>query len=84
METTTSRLEASGTLLIPAEWRRRLNLKPGQDIVLGLEDNQIRILGSREQVIREVQNELRKYGDPNRLWSEELSSERREEVDRER
>ena len=83
METTTSRLEPSGRLLIPAEWRRRLNLRPGEDVLLGFENGQIVILGSREQVVRQLQERMKAYGDPNRLWSEELSAERREEAGRE-
>jgi AbrB family looped-hinge helix DNA binding protein len=83
METTTSRLESSGRLLIPAEWRKRLNLQPGQDVLLGLENDQIVILGNREQVVRQVQQRMKSYGDPDRVWSEELSAERRDEAGRE-
>ena len=84
METVTSRLEPSGRLLIPVDWRRRLNLHPGGDILLGLEDDQIVILGSRESVVRKVQERMKTYEDPDRLWTEELSAERREEAERER
>jgi AbrB family looped-hinge helix DNA binding protein len=84
METLTSRFEPSGRILIPAEWRRRLNLRPGEDILLGLENGQIVILGTREQVVRKAQQRMKMFGDPNKLWSEELSQERREEAERER
>ncbi len=84
MEMFTSRMEPSGRLLIPAEWRKRLNLRPGEDILLGLENGQIVILGSREQVVRKIQKRMKAFGGPERLWSEELSAERREEAGRER
>jgi len=53
------------------------------NILLGFENGQILILGSREQVVRQVQERMKSYGDPARLWSEELSAERREEAGRE-
>ena len=77
------KLENSGRILIPAEWRRRLNVKPGQELVLGMSEEGIRILGTRADAVKRVQARLRKYVPAGRMLSEELSAERRAEAERE-
>ena len=79
METITVRLEQSGRILLPAKWRRRLKIQPGQELILGIEEDRIEILGTRADAIQRVQKRLREYIPAGRLLSEELSAERRAE-----
>jgi AbrB family looped-hinge helix DNA binding protein len=77
METIAVRLEKSGRILLPAEWRRRLHVKPGQELIISMEDDRIQILGTRAEAIKRVQQRLRKYVSAGRMLSDELSDERR-------
>lgn len=70
-----------GRLVIPAGYRKALGLKPGDDVVLMLEEGEIRILTAR-QAIQKAQKLVRSYVPKGRKLSEELIRERREEAAR--
>ena len=72
-----------GRLVIPAAYRKALGLKPGDKVLLTLEDGEIRIVGMRQAVAR-AQTLLRRYIPVSRGLSEELIKERREEAARAR
>jgi AbrB family looped-hinge helix DNA binding protein len=76
------KLEQSGRILIPAEVRRRLGLRPGQDVLITAADDSVTVEGTRSAVIKQIQEELRAYS-PGRVLSEELMEERRAEAARE-
>jgi AbrB family looped-hinge helix DNA binding protein len=77
-----SRINANGRVVIPAEMRQQMGLKPGDSIVMSVEDGVLKV-ESLQARVRRVQQSLRKYIDPTRLLSDELIAERREEVRRE-
>ena len=68
-----------GRLVIPAGYRKALGLKPGDDVVLFLEEGEIRIITAR-QAIHRAQTLVRRYVPKGRSLSEELIRERREEA----
>lgn len=77
METITATMEKSGRLLIPADWRRKMNLEPGSEVVLRMDESGIRLLGDRRQILKRIQDKL-SIIQPDRVLSEELIAERRE------
>lgn len=70
-----------GRLIIPAKYRKALGLKPGDEVLLVLEDGEIRVISTRQAISR-AQTLLRRYVPKGRSLSEELIRERREEVAR--
>lgn len=69
----------SGRLVIPAAYRKALGLKPGDEVLLTLEDGEIRLVSTRQAVTR-AQTLIRRYIPNGRSLSEELIKERREEA----
>jgi AbrB family looped-hinge helix DNA binding protein len=82
METVSVKLEKSGRILIPAAIRRELGLKEGSELLLRPNDAGLQV-STRQQAIKRVQAQLRKYAPRGRLLSQELLDERREEAARE-
>jgi AbrB family looped-hinge helix DNA binding protein len=76
-----TKIREGGRLVIPAEYRRALGLKPGDEVLLSLEDGEIRVVSTRQAVAR-AQTLLRRYIPKGRSLSEELIKERREEAAR--
>ena len=70
-----------GRLVIPAAYRKTLGLKPGDEVLLTLEDGEIRVVSTRQAIAR-AQTLLRRYVPKGRSLSEELIQERREEAAR--
>jgi len=70
-----------GRLVIPAGYRKSLGLKPGDEVVLSLEEGEIRIV-TPHQAIQKAQALVRRYVPKGRSLSEELIRERREEAAR--
>jgi antitoxin PrlF len=68
-----------GRLVIPAKYRKALGLKSGDEVVLLLEEREIRIV-STHQAIKQAQTLVRRYVPKGRSLSEELIQERREEA----
>src|SRR3546814_14101759 len=78
-----TKIGPSGRLVIPAEYRRALGIAVGDEVVLHLEDGELRIL-SVDRAIRRVQDAVRRYAkNDESLWSEKLTAERRAEAARE-
>ncbi|HEU5327527.1 MAG: AbrB/MazE/SpoVT family DNA-binding domain-containing protein [Thermomicrobiales bacterium] len=82
METVAVRVSEGGRIVIPAEYRRALGLQVGDEILLQLDDHELRLF-TRRQAIRRVQEMLRGTLPPGRSPSEELIAERRAEAARE-
>ncbi len=78
-EYATARLNNNGRIVIPAEIRREMGLKPGDAVVMILEDGVLRIESHRAR-IRNIQDEFKKLARPGALASDELVDERREEA----
>jgi len=71
-----------GRIVIPAEFRKALHLKPGDVVMVGLEDDEIRIQSIRE-AIRRAQEMVREVVPKGRSLVDELIAERRREAARE-
>ena len=77
-----ARINENGRIVIPAEIRQKLAVKPGDTLYLTAEGDTLRIESHRAR-IRHVQESLRRFIPPDRLLSDELIAERREEARRE-
>jgi AbrB family looped-hinge helix DNA binding protein len=80
MDQMLARMGENGRLVIPAEYRRALGVEPGDELVLVLEDNSVRVLTPREG-IRRAQALVRSYIPEGVRLSEELIEERRRSTD---
>lgn len=83
METFSVKLDGTGRILLPAKVRKQLKLEKGTVVIGRLENEQL-ILWTRAQALRKAQeyfSQFRKKGD--KLWSDELIEDRREEARRE-
>lgn len=74
-------IREGGRLVIPAAYRKALGLKPGDEVLLTLEDGEIRVVSTRQAIAR-AQTLLHRYIPKGRSLSEELIKERREEAAR--
>ena len=76
-----TKIDKGGRVIIPAEYRKALSLKAGDEVMLLLDDGELRIM-TPEQAIRLAQEIVRRYVPEGRSLSEELIHERREEAAR--
>lgn len=76
MDRTVTKIGEGGRLVIPAEYRRALGVEPGDELVLVLEENSVRVLTPREG-IRRAQALVRSYIPEGVRLSDELIEERR-------
>lgn len=74
---TTTKLTDGGRIVIPAEYRRALHLDVGDEVVLSLENDEIRIL-SRREALRRAQEIVSRY--ITHPLVDELIAERRQEA----
>lgn len=79
MRTTVGR---GGRIVIPARYRESLGLREGDEVILSLEGEGLRILTAR-QALRRAQALLRRYVPKGRSLARELVAQRREEARRE-
>ncbi len=77
-----TKLGKGGRIVIPTEYRRELGVEPGDEIILHLDAEGLRLYTPAQAVAR-AQILVRRYVPEERSLSEELISERREEADRE-
>lgn len=73
-----AKLGEGGRLVIPAEYRKALGVKSGDDLVLILEDKTMRVLTPRE-AIKRAQAVVRSYIPEGQSLSDELIADRRKE-----
>ena len=72
-------IREGGRLVIPSAYRKALGLKPGDEVLLSLEDGEIRVVSTRQAVAR-AQALVRRYIPKGRKLSDELIKDRREEA----
>lgn len=80
MSRMTMTLDEQGRLGIPAKVRRSLGFKPGDQVVLELDERGVRLLPSRAEALRRAQDLVRKYIPAGRSLSDELLEDRRREA----
>ena len=76
------RLNENGRVVIPAFFRAALGIEAGDELVMELDDKELRISTMKHRIER-AQNRIRTYVKPGTLLSDELIAERREAAKRE-
>lgn len=74
----TTKITDGGQIVIPADYRRALSLKTGDDVILTLEDGTIRLI-SRLEALRRAQAIVQKHSS-DRSLATELITERHQEA----
>jgi AbrB family looped-hinge helix DNA binding protein len=77
-----ARLNENGRLVIPASFRKALEIKPGDEVILRLEEGELRMTTLRQRIAR-AQRNVRKYVKPGVSLADELIAERRAEARKE-
>lgn len=77
-----ARLDRSGRVLLPAEFRKVLGLRPGDELIVELGEGELRVLGLSEAV-RRLQRFVKERVRVDGLLSERLIAERRAEAKKE-
>jgi AbrB family looped-hinge helix DNA binding protein len=72
-----TRIAEGGRVVIPVEFRRLLDLKPGAEVILDVTDGDLRIRSVR-QAIERAQALVRRHVPEGTSLSEELIRDRRE------
>ncbi len=78
----TTRLGSGGRLVIPAAIRRAMGLNPGDEVVLVIEDGELRVFSARHAA-RRAQALVRRHVPEGRSLVDALIAERREEASHE-
>ena len=73
---TRSRINDDGRVVIPASFRRALGIKPGDELELRIQDDELRITTMKGRIAR-AQRLVRKYIKAGDSLVDELISERR-------
>lgn len=76
------RLDEAGRVVIPSKFRKALDIKKGEWLVIGLEDGEVRIF-TIDEAIRRAQATTRKHVPAGVSLVDELIAERRAEAARE-
>jgi AbrB family looped-hinge helix DNA binding protein len=79
---TFARVNENGRVVIPASFRKELGIKAGDEVILRMEDDELRITTMKRRIER-AQRLVRKYVKPGTCLVDELIAERREAAKRE-
>lgn len=71
-------IKEGGRIVIPVAFRKALGIKTGDEVVITLENDEIKVISSRQAVAR-AQTLVRSYIPEGRSLSDELIRERRNE-----
>jgi AbrB family looped-hinge helix DNA binding protein len=74
-----ARINENGRVVIPAPFREALGIKPGDEVIFRLEEDELRLTTMRHRIER-AQRRARKYVKPGVSLVDELSAERRAEA----
>lgn len=76
-EETRMRVSQNGRIVIPASFRKTLGIKAGDEVLLRLQDHELRIT-TQQRRIQQAQRRARRYVKPSISLVDELLAERRE------
>ena len=76
------RINENGRVVIPVSFRKALGINPGDEVLLRLEDDELRITTMKHRIAR-AQRHARKYVKRGVSLVDDLLSERREAAKRE-
>lgn len=79
---TRTRVNANGRIVIPASYREALGIDAGDEVILRMEDDELRITTMKRRLER-AQRRVRQYVKPGVSLADELIAERREAAKRE-
>jgi AbrB family looped-hinge helix DNA binding protein len=79
---TRMRVNQNGRVVIPASYRKALGIKTGDEVILRMEDDELRITTMKRRLER-AQRRIRQYVKPGVSLADELIAERREAAKRE-
>ena len=79
---TRTRVNENGRVVIPAAYRKALGIKVGDEVVLRIEDDELRITTMKRRLER-AQRRIRQYVKAGVSLADELIAERRETAKRE-
>jgi AbrB family looped-hinge helix DNA binding protein len=79
---TTARLNANGRIVIPAAVRKALDLRPGDELIMRVEDGELR-LSTRRQALARARRMIRHYIPSDEDLTQSLIDDRRKEARRE-
>ncbi len=79
---TRTRVNENGRLVIPAPYRKALGIKAGDEVILRMKDDELRITTMKRRIER-AQRRIRQYVKPGVSLADELIAERREAAKRE-
>lgn len=82
MTSVKAKIGEGGRLVIPAEYRQALGLRVGDDVLLALDEDQLRIY-TVDVAIRRAQELVRQYVAPDVSLADQLLADRRAEAGRE-
>ena len=71
-----TKLAEGGRIVIPVEYRQALGLQVGDELIMRLENGEVRIF-TPHQAVKHAQELVRQYIPLGRLLSDELLAERR-------
>lgn len=78
MTETRTTLGEGGRLVIPAEYRRKLGVSPGDELIVIYEHGELRIL-TPAQALRRAQEQVRRYVPSDVSLVDELIADRQDE-----
>ena len=78
---TRMRVNENGQVVIPASYRKALGINVGDEVVLRIEDDELRIMSLKRR-LEQAQRRIRRYVKPGRSLADELIAERREAAKR--
>jgi AbrB family looped-hinge helix DNA binding protein len=78
-----ARVDSTGRVLIPAEVRKRLGMKPGATVTITEGPSGRIVVEPALALLREAQEYFQSIAPASVLWSDELIAERRKEARRE-
>jgi len=79
---TRMRVNENGRVVIPASYRKALGIKAGDQVILRMEDDELRITTMKRRLER-ARRRIRQYVKPGVSLADELIAERREAAKRE-
>jgi AbrB family looped-hinge helix DNA binding protein len=77
-----TRINENGRVVIPAAFRKAMGIKAGDEVVLRIEDNELRILTLKQRIER-AQRLVRQHVKPGTSLVDELIADRLEAAKRE-
>ena len=75
-----TRITETDKIIIPPEFRQELNLQVGDEVVIRLEDGELRVFTMR-QTLKRAQDLVGRYISSDRSLAEELLADRHQERD---